>query len=108
MLLAGHHAADGQPRCGEEQEDPDEKQAATDLGERHGYSTDGRGVAGPHATAMLADSRPGAFAVMVMAPSSRVPCTMAKASPLNRWRVAPLSDSWLLGSPLPTPISLPL
>jgi hypothetical protein len=43
----------------------------------------------------------------VIVPGVRVACTITCARPLNKFRFGSLSDSWQLGSPLPTPISLP-
>ena len=55
----------------------------------------------------LAGVSPGEVASTVMFPADFVDCTRAMQRPQKALRELPLSDSWLVGSPLPTPITLP-
>ena len=55
----------------------------------------------------LASANPGEPASTARFPAVLVDCTMAIHNPENVLRELPLSDSWLVGSPLPTPITRP-
>jgi len=55
----------------------------------------------------VAGATPGDVASTVMSPAFFVACTTAMHQPENAFRDVPLSDCWSVGSPLPTPISLP-
>src|ERR1019366_6992441 len=55
----------------------------------------------------LAGVNPGELASTVRFPAALVDCTRAMQRPENALRELPLSGSWLAGSPLPVPITLP-
>ena len=55
----------------------------------------------------LAGVNPGELASTVMVPAAFVDSTSAIDMPEKALRELPRSDSWLVGSPLPTPIVLP-
>src|SRR5262245_59990445 len=55
----------------------------------------------------FADFNVREFTVSSIVPGIRSDCTMTCAYPLNARRSGALSISWLLGSPLPTPMILP-
>jgi len=71
------------------------------------YNTTARAAA-RQGTTSTAGSSPGDVASMRRSPASFAAWTMAQQRPLKVRRVSPLSDSWLLGSPFPAPISFPL
>src|ERR1035438_8357156 len=50
---------------------------------------------------------PGALASNTMFPAALVDCTRAMQRPEKALREVLLSDSWLVGSPLPVPMILP-
>src|SRR5208283_1735955 len=54
-----------------------------------------------------APASPVDAASTVMVPSNLVDCTTAIHDPENAIRDVPISDSWLVGSPFPTPASFP-
>ena len=55
----------------------------------------------------LAGVNPGELASTVMVPAALLDCTRAIQRPENALRELPGSGSWLVGSPLPTPITRP-
>ena len=57
--------------------------------------------------AAVAPANPGDETSTVIFPADFVDCTMAMHRPENVFRVDPMSGSWLVGSPLPVPITSP-
>src|ERR1035441_8097159 len=55
----------------------------------------------------LAEDSPGEVASIEMEPADLVDWTMAMHRPPKAFREEPLSESWSVGSPLPTPMSRP-
>src|ERR1022692_548916 len=70
-------------------------------------ATCGRRVAVFDAIVTLAVASPGEVASTVTLPEVLVDWANAMQRPEKAFRDMPLSDSWLVGSPLPVPISLP-
>jgi hypothetical protein len=73
----------------------------------HG-ATCGVAVASFTATVVVAEGRPGDVTSTLISPEVFPACTIPMHSPEKAFRDVPISDSCDVGSPFPTPISLPM